>query len=80
MEARSGESQEVEVREKGPPCRRCGHKSWRVARRPKSRLRWLAEMAIAAPDVLVFQRESGGWPSREAELWTCRRCGRRVRL
>jgi hypothetical protein len=50
-----------------------------VATRPKSRLRYLLETAIAAPDVFIFQSDSGGWPSRAAEWWTCLNCGRRVR-
>jgi hypothetical protein len=66
--------------EGGPTCRRCGGRRWQVERRPKGRLRWLLEMAIATPEVLLFGDESPGWPSREAELWTCLSCGRRVRL
>jgi len=69
----------VRDEEKGPPCRRCGGRAWQVARRPKARLRYLLEMAIAAPDVFIFQSDSGGWPSRIAEWWTCLNCGRRVR-
>jgi len=64
----------------GPTCRRCGASRWRVERRPKGRLRWLLEMAVAAPEVLIFQDESPAWPAREAEIWTCLGCGRRVRL
>jgi hypothetical protein len=64
----------------GPTCRRCGGNRWRVERRPKARLRWLLEMAIALPEVLIFQDESPGWPSRESQFWTCLGCGRRVRL
>jgi len=48
--------------------------------RPKTALRWLLETAFAAPDVLVFQSESGGWPKKEYELWSCLNCGRRVRV
>jgi len=65
--------------EQGPPCRRCAGRAWQVVRRPKNRLRRLLELAIAAPDVFIFQSDSGGWPSRAAEWWTCLNCGRRVR-
>ncbi len=65
--------------EQGPPCRRCDGRAWQVVRRPKGRLRRLLEVAIAAPDVFIFQSDSGGWPSRNAEWWTCLNCGRRVR-
>ncbi|HEU4759213.1 MAG TPA: hypothetical protein VFT91_04440 [Dehalococcoidia bacterium] len=64
----------------GPPCRRCSGRSWQVVSLPKSRLRWLVEMAFAAPDVWIFQSESGGWPPKEHERWTCLNCGRRVNL
>lgn len=74
------DAQTAEEREKGPPCRRCGHTSWQVERRPKGLARWLAELAVAAPDVLLFGGESGGWPARQAQLWTCQGCRRRVRL
>ena len=57
----------------------CGGRAWQVLRRPKNRLRRLLELAIAAPDVFIFQSDSGGWPSRAAEWWTCLNCGRRVR-
>jgi len=70
----------VRREENGPPCRRCGGRAWLVERRPKSRLRWLLETVGAAPDVWIFQSESGGWPGREFELWTCRECGRRARV
>jgi hypothetical protein len=50
-----------------------------VTQRRKGRLRYLLEMAIAAPDVFIFQSDSGGWPSRAAEWWACLNCGRRVR-
>jgi hypothetical protein len=50
-----------------------------VVRRPKGRLRYAFEVAVAAPDVFIFQSDSGGWPSRVAEWWTCLNCGRRVR-
>ena len=69
----------VRNEEQGPPCRRCDGRAWRVIQRRKSRLRYLLEMAIAAPDVVIFQSDSGGWPSRAAEWWTCLNCGRRVR-
>ena len=51
-----------------------------MERRSKARLRWLAETVAAAPDVWIFQSESGGWPGREYELWTCLSCGRRARV
>lgn len=70
----------VHREENGPPCRRCGTHSWQVERRSKSRLRWLLETAVAAPDVWIYQSESGGWPGREFELWTCQGCGRRARV
>jgi hypothetical protein len=38
------------------------------------------ETLIAAPDVWIFQGESGDWPDKESEFWTCRGCARRVRL
>ncbi len=69
----------VRNEEQGPPCRRCDGRAWWVMQRRKSRLRYLLEMAIAAPDVFIFQSDSGGWPSRAAEWWTCLNCGRRVR-
>jgi len=69
----------VRNEEQGPPCRRCGGRASRVTQRRKSRLRYLLEMAIATPDVFIFQSDSGGWPSRAAEWWTCLNCGRRVR-
>ena len=65
---------------KGPPCRRCGDTSWRVETRRKSALRWAIELAVSAPDVILFHGETTGWPSRQAELWTCNNCGRRVRV
>ena len=70
----------VRREERGPPCRRCQGRSWDVERHPKNRLRWLVETAIAAPDVWIFQSESGGWPEKESEFWTCRGCGRRARV
>lgn len=70
----------VRREENGPPCRRCGAHSWQVERRTKGRLRWLLETVVAAPDVWIYQSESGGWPGREFELWTCRGCGRRARV
>jgi hypothetical protein len=51
-----------------------------VERRDKARLRWLAETVVAAPDVWIFQSESGGWPGRQFERWTCLNCGRRARV
>lgn len=65
---------------KGPPCRRCGHSAWQVESRPKSPLRWAIELAVSAPDVILFHGETTGWPSRQAEFWTCLNCGRRVRV
>ena len=70
----------VRREEDGPPCKRCGSRSWDVERRPKGRLRWLAETVMAAPDVWIFQSESGGWPRKQYELWVCRKCGRRARV
>lgn len=70
----------VRREENGPPCKRCGNRSWDVDSRPKNRLRWLAETVMAAPDVWIFQSESGGWPGKQYELWTCRNCGRRARV
>ncbi len=63
-----------------PICRRCGGRRWQVEERPKPRLRWWLELALAAPEVLLFQGESPGWPSRQAQVWTCLACGRSVRL
>jgi hypothetical protein len=51
-----------------------------VERRDKNRLRWMLETLIAAPDVWIFQSESGGWPGKHQEIWTCRNCGRRARV
>lgn len=68
------------LEEKGPPCRRCGNTSWRVETRPKSALRWAIELAVSAPDVILFHGETTSWPSRQAEFWTCQNCGRRVRV
>ncbi|MBI1886036.1 MAG: hypothetical protein HYS09_06985 [Chloroflexi bacterium] len=68
------------VEESANPCRRCGQTRWRVETRPKGRLRWLLEAMVALPDVVIFQSESGGWPGKETEYWTCLNCGRRVRL
>ena len=70
----------VRREENGPPCKRCASRSWDVEQRPKARLRWLAETIVAAPDVWIFQSESGGWPAMHYELWTCRSCGRRARV
>ena len=66
--------------ENGPPCRRCGGGAWEIVVLPKSRLRWLLETAFAAPDVWIFQSESGGWPAKQYERWTCLACQRRVNL
>lgn len=66
--------------DRGRPCKRCANRSWDVETRRKTRLRWLAETVIAAPDVWIFQSESGGWPGKTFELWTCRSCGRRARV
>lgn len=77
-EARS--SGAVRREENGPPCKRCGNRSWEVESRPKGRLRWLAETAVAAPDVWIFQNESGGWPEKQYQVWTCQSCGRRARV
>ena len=70
----------IRQEDKGPPCKRCASRNWSVERHAKSRLRWLAETVIAAPEVWIFQGESGGWPDRRFELWTCRGCGRRARV
>jgi hypothetical protein len=66
--------------DKGPPCKRCAGRAWDVQPRRKNTLRWLAETVLAAPDVWIFQSESGGWPAKHFELWTCRACGRRARV
>ena len=79
VETKDGAAEAVRREEQGPPCRRCGGRSWRVTRRLKGRLHYLLEVSIAAPDVFIFQSDSGGWPSRAAEWWTCLNCGRRVR-
>ena len=81
MTAQETETQEAVRREEnGPPCKRCGNRSWDVERRPKNRMRWLAETVMAAPDVWIFQSESGGWPDKQYELWTCCNCGHRARV
>jgi len=64
----------------GPPCKRCSSRVWDVEARPKSPVRWMIETAFAAPDVWIFQSESGGWPAKWYELWTCGACGRRARV
>ena len=64
----------------GPPCRRCGGRAWEVERRTKSPLRWALETVFAAPDVWIFQSESGGWPAKAYERWTCLACGRTARV
>ena len=66
--------------EKGPPCRRCAQTEWDIEPRPKSRLRFFVETIFAAPDVWIFQGESGGWPGKQYELWTCLNCGRTARV
>ena len=65
---------------KRPPCKRCATTDWQIEIRTKSRPRWLIETAFAVPDVLIFQGESAGWPKMEYERWTCRNCGRAVRV
>ncbi len=50
----------VRQEENGPPCKRCGGRSWNVEGRPERRPRWLAQTLIAAPVVRIFQSESGG--------------------
>ncbi|HKZ50868.1 MAG TPA: hypothetical protein VJ256_03825 [Dehalococcoidia bacterium] len=67
-------------RETGPRCRRCDSTVWQVESRRKNRLRFWFERLLAAPEVLLFGDESPGWPSPEAEFWTCLSCGRRVRV
>jgi hypothetical protein len=37
-------------------------------------------MVFAVPDVLIFQSESGGWPKKVYERWTCGQCGRQARV
>ena len=71
---------EVRENSRTPPCKRCGVAHWSVERLAKNRLRWLVETVFAAPDVWIFQSESGGWPSKDFERWTCGSCGRRVRV
>ena len=70
----------VRREEGGPPCRRCGEKYWDVESLPKSRARWLIETVFAAPDVWIFQSESGGWPGKAYERWTCLNCCRTARV
>lgn len=67
------------IESRGPPCRRCRERRWQVQIRPKSRFRRCLEFVFAVPDVLIFQSDSGGWPGRQAEIWTCLSCGRRAR-
>ncbi len=64
--------------ENGPPCKRCGGRSWDVEELPKGWLRWIMEAVFAAPDVWIFQGESGGWPSKSYQRWSCRTCRRKV--
>ncbi|HVP06013.1 MAG TPA: hypothetical protein VMT90_10090 [Dehalococcoidia bacterium] len=66
--------------QKPPPCKRCGKRDWRTETRRKSVPRWLIETVFAIPDVLIYQSESAGWPSRAYERWTCTNCGRTVRV
>jgi hypothetical protein len=40
----------------------------------------MIELLFAAPDVWIFQSESGGWPGKQYERWTCANCGRRARV
>lgn len=40
----------------------------------------MVEMLFAVPDVWIFQSESGGWPGKEYERWTCTNCGRKARV
>jgi len=68
------------VKNKQPPCRRCGKTAWRIETRRKSFPRWLLEFVFAVPDVLIYQSESAGWPGRTYERWTCENCGRKVRV
>jgi len=79
-ESEIGPGAATRIEEKGPPCRRCGNKSWQVETRRKNALRWAIELAVSAPDVIFFHGETTGWPSRQAEFWTCLSCGRRVRV
>jgi hypothetical protein len=74
------EAESVIPPQKRPPCKRCGETDWAIEIRTKSRPRWLLETIFAVPDVLIFQGESAGWPRRQYELWTCRKCGRTARV
>jgi hypothetical protein len=65
---------------KVPPCKRCGKSEWLIEERPKSTPRWAIETVFAAPDVWIFQSESGGWPGKTYERWTCTSCGRTARV
>jgi len=38
------------------------------------------ETVFAAPDVWIFQSESGGWPEKQYQRWTCNHCGRVARV
>ena len=73
-------AQSARREESGPPCKRCGGHVWEIDLCPKGRVRWLLETVFAAPDVWIFQSESGGWPGKQYERWTCLNCGRRVRV
>ncbi len=64
----------------GPPCKRCANRSWDVEPQSKNVLRWMVEIVFAAPDVWIFQSESGGWPGKRYERWTCGNCGRKARV
>jgi len=78
--ARSAAPRGARREESGPPCRRCGKKSWGIEPRRKSPLRWVVETVFAAPDVWIFQSESAGWPGKTYERWTCLNCGRAARV
>jgi len=77
--ANEAEARQGRIEDYGPPCRRCRERRWRIETRPKARLRRYLEIFFALPDVLIFQRESGGWPGTMAETWTCLNCGRTAR-
>lgn len=64
----------------GPPCKRCAGRSWEIEPLRKNRVRWMIETLFAVPDVWIFQSESGGWPGKEYQRWTCTNCGRKARV
>lgn len=66
--------------DEGPPCKRCGGHAWSIEPHRKAHVRWLIETVFAAPDVWIFQGESGGWPEKQYERWTCLGCGRTARV